>query len=110
MEKFCFNNCWGSNCHVICIKDYAPLSGVFCPQFDRNLGQEKDHFPEGEETTMVGVPVKNFGVFSENRSTPIAIKENAIFSYCNNLVFNSNRTDHKPKGMSCGALVHINGH
>lgn len=92
------------------LKIVHPLSGVFCPQFDRNSGQEKDHFPEGEErdfvnATMVEVPVKNFGVFSENRSAPVAIKENTIFSCCNNSMFNSNRTDHKPKEMACEALV-----
>lgn len=92
------------------LKIVHPLSGVFCPQFDRNLGQEKDHFPEGEEigvvdTAMVGVPVKNLGVFSENTSTPIAIKENTIISCCNNLVFDSNRADHKTKEMACEALV-----
>lgn len=87
-----------------------PLSGVFCPQFGKNLSQEKNHFPEGEETgivdtTMDGIPVKNFGVFSENRATPITIKENTVFSCFNNVVFNSNRTDHKTKEMACEALV-----
>lgn len=61
------------------LKIVHPLSGVFCPQFDRNSGQETI-FLTGKKWALLIQPWREYQLkLWTNRSTPRAIKENTIF-------------------------------